>query len=57
MDFTENECDYLLDALKGYIRTCREWNCGDEFDVDTKPYSKLVKKIADYSLKTFYESN
>lgn len=57
MDLTEQECDYLLDALKGYIRTCREWNCGDEFDVDTKPYSKLVKKISDYSLKTFYESN
>jgi hypothetical protein len=57
MDFTEQECDYLLDALKGYIRTCKDSHCGDEFDVDTKPYSALVRKIAAHVLDKYYESN
>ena len=46
IELTEEEVQLLLECIHGHRKAISEWNFGDEWDIDTKPFTDLELNVS-----------
>lgn len=47
IELTDEQIKDLIYCIEGHIISCENYNQGDEYDVDIRPFEQLREKILD----------